>query len=351
MLFSEVPAALPDTPLLIQKIHFEQAWDGLLALRLIQARIAIGNWTPQNYEAAMRAATDAYHVAAELEPTKAGRVRCYERRIVFFKEFEQYMTLRWEVGSDPPYNVYRARFDRLQAEAELLRFQANPWSPHPGLRTTGGVAKLPKYPAWAGSPQHDPEKAGRGGTVPPGYSAFPHLLPPPNRTDGGHDPAAEARATDALFAGTLFPISADASLLRRVQYDQVAVGVLALRLINQKLRSGDWFSSDEEGACRLQTAAFRVAAEAAPAERRRLLEARVVLAKDFERSVVARYEAGNDPPHSVCRARFARLEAEAELHELNESLLPPCSVAAPSAAAWCVPACPPQPRAGLFRRR
>lgn len=344
LLFADVPAALPDNPLLIQKIRFEQVREGLLVLRLLKGRIEVGGWTSFELEQYLNTVADVFRAAAELESDPSRRVRRYEVRVVALKEFEWYNEVGFTTGTAPEQNALVARFRRLEAEADLLKVKSGPWEPRPGLRTPGGVADLPWPPDWMKPP---------GRRLPPGYTAFPDLrLPPLEKGRAGID--AYRKALDAiLFTGIPAALPDEPSTLQKVRHDQVAAGRLAVWLIEQKIAIGNWTPQDYEQLRHLGTEVYRAAAELepTPAGRVRCLETRVLLFKDFELFNTARYEVGTDAAQAVCRARFDRLQAEAELHELNESLLPPCSAPAPPAVIWCAPACPPQPQGGLFRRR
>ena len=69
-------------------------------------------------------ASGVYQTASELQPTSAGRVRCYEQRILLLKECERFTKANVDTGGDPSQTLNLVRLLRLQAEADLLKLKA-----------------------------------------------------------------------------------------------------------------------------------------------------------------------------------------------------------------------------------
>jgi hypothetical protein len=115
------PAAAP-TPL--QRVQFEQVRAGAAYLEKMRHVIAIGRWEPEFFAEYLKVAAEVHKVAADLDGTPAGRVKCYEARVVLMKELERFVGRRQDANVDPPQHLDLARFHRLQAEADLLKLVA-----------------------------------------------------------------------------------------------------------------------------------------------------------------------------------------------------------------------------------
>ena len=118
----EIPALAADAPPL-RKVRFEQLHAGLSCLARMKAAFDIGHYTPSDFQDYITTAVDTYRVAAELEDKPAKRIPWYEARIRKLKEFEQFTSLRVNNGTAGPRALDLARFQRLEAEAELLKLK------------------------------------------------------------------------------------------------------------------------------------------------------------------------------------------------------------------------------------
>jgi hypothetical protein len=89
----------------------------------VQTRIEIGQYRSEEYFQFLNEITGMYEQAAELEPTAAGKIAAYEARLLVYKESERFMVARVLAGHDPPHQLNLIRFDRLQAEADLIQLK------------------------------------------------------------------------------------------------------------------------------------------------------------------------------------------------------------------------------------
>ena len=135
----------------------------------------------------------------------------------------------------------------------------------------------------------------------PDYTAFPDLKP----------------------AGIELPplpaVAADAPPLRKVQYEQAQAGLAYLAHTKEVIRVGNWDKSFFREYLLMSEETFRVAAELEdkPAKRVPWYEARVRGLKEFEQFTELRVRSGTEPPQGLPAARFARLQAEADLLKLK----------------------------------
>ena len=124
---SELPAlhaVAADAPPL-RKVQLEQVEEraGLHHCRCKEL-IRLGVWIPADFRLFAEVATDTYRLAAELEEKPANRVPWYEVRVRQLKEVEDLIDRSVRVGSAAPQILHYARFQRLQAEADLLKLKA-----------------------------------------------------------------------------------------------------------------------------------------------------------------------------------------------------------------------------------
>jgi hypothetical protein len=123
LIFKDILLDLPKNHTPLQKIQYEQVHSGLIYIRKLETLVAIGKWNPQDFRDYLTLASDVYQVAAELQPTLNGKIRCYQARVILLKEIEQFTITRVQVGTDPSQNTEHAQFKRFQAEADLLKLQ------------------------------------------------------------------------------------------------------------------------------------------------------------------------------------------------------------------------------------
>lgn len=146
-----------------------------------------------------------------------------------------------------------------------------------------------------------------------------------------------------------FPVlAADAPMLRKVQYEQLREGLSYLYRVETRIQLGAFDQGSFREYLLMTEVVFRAAAELedTPAKRVPWYETRVRILKELERFTKLRVDLGGAPPQDLHSARFARLQAEADLLKLKaeaEKAVP--AVVAP---VVCAPVAVP-PR--LFRRR
>jgi hypothetical protein len=128
--FTETLVPLPPLPSIaadappLRRVQFEQLQAGLAYFKSINEAMRTGAWRPQFFQDHLTMIGDVTRVAADLEEAPAKRVPWYEARVRMAKDFEQFITIGMATGEDPPQRLHQARFQRLQAEAELLRLKA-----------------------------------------------------------------------------------------------------------------------------------------------------------------------------------------------------------------------------------
>jgi hypothetical protein len=83
-----------------------------------------GNWYSGYFGEYLDLLPATYRVGAELEEAPAKRIPWYEARVSWLKWFEQFIENRVKEDHDPPARLFVVRFQRLQAETDLLELQA-----------------------------------------------------------------------------------------------------------------------------------------------------------------------------------------------------------------------------------
>jgi hypothetical protein len=117
-----LPAVAADAPPL-RKVQFEQLKEGLDFLRKSEEIMRLGAGDVAMLRDYAYVASDVYRLAADLEDKPARRVPWYEARVRKLKEFETSVERGWRRGVMPSQALNVARFQRLQAEADLLRLK------------------------------------------------------------------------------------------------------------------------------------------------------------------------------------------------------------------------------------
>jgi hypothetical protein len=128
-IFKETAVNLPKKPSALERIRFEQAQEGFRAIdKMIKLIDQGGNPTdgggrvgPLYFWLYSNAFGSTYMVAAELQPTKKGKLRCYEAQLVFANLMEKLISDHAKVKVDPTQESDSVRFLRLEAEAQLLK--------------------------------------------------------------------------------------------------------------------------------------------------------------------------------------------------------------------------------------
>jgi hypothetical protein len=342
LLFRGIPADLPAYPTPLQKVRHEQVLEGLEGVARVHSVIQSGRWDSSYYNEYLTLASEVLRVAAELETTPAGRVRCYEARVILLKEIERFIGRRARIGSDPPQNLNAAAFWRLAAEADLLRVRA-------AIGNANQVA-VSKSAAPPGQPQK-PD---------PAYTAFPYVKPPDRPKLEGLTGDEVRRARDdfnkqsrELETKNLPPkLPNNPTLLQRVRHEQICQGVIYATRVREVIEIGRWDSAYYQEYVTTLADLYRVAAEyeTSPSARIEHLKTGVVVMKEVERFITTRVQIGTDPPQRRNSATFHRLQMEAELLE-ELGPLPVMWDANTWPGNGCLPAASCCPAPGGFSRR
>ncbi len=128
---------------------------------------------------------------------------------------------------------------------------------------------------------------------------------------------------DALVFDHLLPdLPKDATLLQKVQYEQVRQGREFVQRSQETIEIGRWDANFFEVTVMAASDLGRVAGELhpTPAGRIRCHESRILMLKDFEEFISRRVAQGNQPPQDANRVRFLRLGAEADLLKLKAEI-------------------------------
>jgi hypothetical protein len=395
-----LPVVAPAAPPL-RKVRFEQLREGLDYIARVKEVTQIGSWDTQFFLDYLGVIADTARVAGTLENTSARRVPWYEARVRALKEAERFTYVRVLNGNDPPQRYCWACFQRLGGEAELLRLKAEVATAPRQLARTDRPADAPPRRTDPPTPRadtgstgpNDSPAAADGGSAEeddpptveityerqieisidnfikrakflPTFTAFPDLKPPTLvRKEVKHpngDVVRVVEETEVVPPPPIPVVAADAPLLRRVRAEQLRQGLTHLARIKEVIRIGAWnarfFTEYISGIAET----YQVAAtlEETPARRVPWYEARVRKYKEAERYTAIRCSNGNDPPQRLNQIRFARLQAEAELLELNADVAAAAPPSPPVALCPCQPlwvsACPPtviRPRCGCFLHR
>ncbi len=120
-IIKETAVNLPKKLSALERLRFEQAQEGFRAIAKMIKLIAEGKWEPDLFPVYSNVTANIYMVAAELQPTNKGKLRCYEAQLVFANMMEKFIRDRVKLKSDPSQESDSARFYRLEAEAQLLK--------------------------------------------------------------------------------------------------------------------------------------------------------------------------------------------------------------------------------------
>ncbi|QJW96183.1 hypothetical protein [Frigoriglobus tundricola] len=308
-----------DPPL--RKVQIEQVRKGLAFLAHVKEQGPIEDLTPELFREYLDVATETYRLAAELEDTPAQRVPWHETRIRKLKQFEQLILRRVENGVDPRQRLNTARFDRLQAEADLLGLQADL-----SAAKDARPVEIPKpvRPNAGGEPA--PRPLPRGPGAPNRYTAFPDLKPATlekteiKSSDGSTTPGLEE--TGGVPVPAVPVPTADAPPLRRVRFVQAQTGSDYLERVKYRMKTGIYNLAILRELQIIAADTYRLAAEleGAPAKRVPWYEARVRKLKAFEEFVRSRVEDKDEAPQRLDVAGFQRLRAEADLLKLKTEI-------------------------------
>ena len=118
-----VPAVAADAPPL-RKVQIELVKEGLTYLSRCGELIRSDTWVASDFRRYADVLTETCRVAAELEEKPADRVPWFEARVRRMKAVEAAIDRGVRAGSVAPQELNLIRFQRLQAEVELLKLKA-----------------------------------------------------------------------------------------------------------------------------------------------------------------------------------------------------------------------------------
>jgi hypothetical protein len=107
----------------IRRVQYEQIQEGVAFLARLKEVARLGAQDPRDVRA-VGVAAEVYAIAAELEADPAKRLLWFEARVRILKEGEETIHANVLRGSMSPSALHLARFERLRAETDLLRLQA-----------------------------------------------------------------------------------------------------------------------------------------------------------------------------------------------------------------------------------
>jgi hypothetical protein len=128
-IFKVISMSLPNKPSALERIRFEQAEEGFRAIDKIIKLIdqagkptdGGGDFGPLYFWVYSNFSRSIYMVAAELQPTNKGKLRCYESQLVFANLREKLISEHAKVKGSSSQESDCARFLRLEDEAQLLK--------------------------------------------------------------------------------------------------------------------------------------------------------------------------------------------------------------------------------------
>jgi len=287
---------LPQDHSLLERVRYEQVRAGLDCVNKMQILIGIGKWRVDYcLNKYLQIASQVYPVAAELESTAEGKIRCYEAGVLVLKEIEAITETRVEAGSDPSFDLETARFYRHQAEANLMRLKDEL------ARQTDKKARVVE----AKSPRRklDPSVFTD--------SAFPKLRPVEDKD--------LETFLDTVVAPIIKEIAVNLpkkhSVLERLRFEQVQEGLRSIDKMNKLIAQWKWDPNYFPVYSNVTANIYMVAAELQPTNKGKLrcYEAQLVFANMMEKFIRDRVKLKSDPSQESDSARFYRLEAEAQL--------------------------------------
>lgn len=118
-----LPTAAADaTPL--RKAQVELVREGVTYIARCKELMRTGAWAVSDFRRYSDVLTETCRVAAELEEKPANRVPWHELRVRRMKDAENLLSQGVKVGSVAPQELNLIRFQRLQAEIDLIKIKA-----------------------------------------------------------------------------------------------------------------------------------------------------------------------------------------------------------------------------------
>lgn len=150
-------------------------------------------------------------------------------------------------------------------------------------------------------------------------TAFPDLKPPVPMREGEL-----AKVCPQLFGESAFPIEPKDDTYRRLLKARLYQGIQEIQRFHQRWDSGQFALTDRGPYGRSLEDVREVTIELWANDPKSLiprLEGLVILAKDWERIALSRFQVGTDPPHELNPAHRHRLAAEAVLWKAKNGKL------------------------------
>jgi hypothetical protein len=117
------PRPIPAGATPLVKVRTAQVNEGVPYLLSALTRIEIGRYQLGEFDEIVGMAANVFRIAADLEPTAAGKRGFYQDQVAYFKGIERFTAMRVQAGNDPFHQSNLARFYRLQAETDLIAFE------------------------------------------------------------------------------------------------------------------------------------------------------------------------------------------------------------------------------------
>jgi hypothetical protein len=108
----------------LRKAQLELVREGLAYIKRCKDLIRADAWVPSDFRKFADVLTETCRVAAELEEKSANRVPWFESRVRQMKEVEDLIDRSVRSGNLAPQELTLVRFQRLQAEVDLLKIKA-----------------------------------------------------------------------------------------------------------------------------------------------------------------------------------------------------------------------------------
>jgi hypothetical protein len=119
-----LPTVAADAPP-IRKLQLELVREGMAYITRCKELMRTNTWAVSDFRKYADVLTETCRTAAELEEKPANRVPWYELRVRRMKDVETLLALNVRAGNVAPQELNLIRFQRLQAEIDLLKLKAD----------------------------------------------------------------------------------------------------------------------------------------------------------------------------------------------------------------------------------
>lgn len=118
-----LPKVAADAPPL-RKMQLELVQEGVAYIARCKELMRTNTWVVSDFRKYADVLTETCRTAAELEEKPADRIPWYELRVRRMKDVETVLALNVRAGNVAPQELNLIRFQRLQAEIDLLKLKA-----------------------------------------------------------------------------------------------------------------------------------------------------------------------------------------------------------------------------------